>query len=394
VREDPDRKGLLYAGTEFGLYVSLDDGVGWQPLQLNLPITPITDLAVKRGDLVVATQGRSYWILDDLSVLHQLTDEVTAAAIHLFEPRPAVRWVDGAGGFGGFSIGAAGSNPPYGAVIHYVLPEGPDADDADEVKLEILDGDGEVLRSLSSTTPEYRAPSLFRMMMPELFEPALLDARKGANRFVWNLRLADAKLEQGTVIWGMPAGPQVPPGTYQARLTVGEWNDTVNVEVVPDPRIDAGQDEMVETFELAKAIWKELARSHEAIGLIRDVRGQAQALAGRVDDEEVGVKVEELSEALTAIEVQLNQTKNESSQDVLNFPPRLDNQLVALQGTVESAVGRPTEASAGRFEELVSELDRLVSELDAILDEQLPELERLLIAAGAPRIVVERGDAG
>jgi photosystem II stability/assembly factor-like uncharacterized protein len=386
VREDPERRGLLFAGTEFGMYVSLDDGGSWRPLQLNLPVTPITDLAVKRGELVVATQGRSYWILDDFSPLRQLTPEVEGAELHLFDPRSAVRWIDGAGNF---ARGAVGENPPYGAVIHYLLPAGLDEEDADEVTLELLDSDGEILRSLSSKKPEPQTPSIFRRIFPELMEPPLLDARVGANRYVWNLRLADPKLVDGAVLWGMTVGPRVPPGTYQARLTVGEWSDTASFEVVHDPRTEISQEALEEQFELARSTWELLTRSHDAVGLIHDVREQAEEMAGRLDDESVQEKVDLLSEALAEIEGQLHQTKLESSQDMLNFPPQLDNQLVFLQSVVESAAGYPTVGSRERFEELSAELVRLETELEAVLKTQLPEIERLLEEANAPRIVVE-----
>jgi len=386
VREDPERRGLLYAGTEFGMYVSLDDGASWRPLQLDLPVTPITDLVVKRGDLVVATQGRSYWILDDLSPLRQLTPEVEGTDLHLFQPRPAMRWLDGAGSF---ARGAVGKNPPYGAVIHYLLPEGLDADDADEVKLEILDSGDEVLRSLSSKEPEPQAPSIFRKFFPELFEPPLLDARSGANRYVWDLRLADPGLIDDTVVWGMTVGPRVPPGTYQARLSVGEWSDTVSFEVMHDPRTEISQDAIAEQFALARNIWELLTRSHDAVRLIRDVRSQAVATAERLHDETLQEQVDLLSESLTEIEGQLHQTKLESSQDVLNYPPQLDNQLVFLQSVVESAAGRPTAGSRERFEELNAELLRLETELDTVLASRLPEIERLLEDAGTPRVIVE-----
>ena len=163
-----------------------------RPFQLDLPVTPITDMAVKRGDLVVATQGRSFWILDDLSPLRQMTADVLGGDFHLFAPRDVIRWADGSGGRRGPGGGAEGKNPPFGAMIHYLLPEADDGDDAVEVRLEILDADGEVLRSMSSTKPEKQAPNIWRKLFPELFEPPKLDAREGANRWVWNLRLPDA----------------------------------------------------------------------------------------------------------------------------------------------------------------------------------------------------------
>ncbi len=385
VREDPARKGLLYAGTEFGMYLSLDDGASWRPFQLNLPVTPITDLAVKRGDLVVATQGRSFWILDDLSVLHQLDGGVASAEVHLFRPRPAVAWVDGSGGGG---RGAVGENPPFGAVIHYILPAGLDEDGAEEVKLEILDADGGVLRALSSQTPERQAPSPWRRFFPESFEPPLLDARAGANRWVWNLALEDADLVEDAVLWGFPGGPTVAPGSYQARLTVGEWSETVSFDVVRDPRIEVPVAALEARFELARDIWGQLSRSHDAIRTIREVRSQAEALAGRVEDEAVSDRSEVIGIALTALEERLHQTRAESSQDILNFPAAIDNQLLYLQGVVESTLGAPRPSSAERFEELKAELDAIVTELEAVLVRDLPDLERLLDESEATWVAV------
>jgi photosystem II stability/assembly factor-like uncharacterized protein len=391
VREDPDRKGLLYAGTEFGMYVSFDDGATWKPFQLNLPVTPITDLAVKRGDLVVATQGRSFWILDDLSVLHQMTPELEKTDFHLYDPRPAVRWVDGSGG--GPRRDAVGENPPFGAIIHYKLPAGFDEEEADEIKLEILDADGEVLRSLSSKEPERRAPSPWRRFFPELAEPPLLDVHAGANRYVWNLALEDAGLVDDAVLWGWPGGPTVPPGTYRARLTAGGWSDTTTFEVVQDPRTDISQEAMVQQFELARATWKELTRSHDAIRRIREIRGQLQSIAERGASEAITEKASAISDALTAIEDKIHQTKAESSQDILNFPPQIDNQLLYLQGIVESTLGAPNPAMEARFEELRTELDGMVGELGTIVAEQLPELEQLLEDEGVSYIMVETASA-
>ena len=386
VREDPGRRGLLYAGTEFGIYVSFDGGANWRSLQLDLPITPITDLAVKHGDLVVATQGRSYWILDDLSVLHQLTPEIEAAEVHLFRPRPAVGWVDGQGGAG---RGPVGKNPPYGSVIHYLLPDGLDDEGADEVTLEILDAGGEVLRSLSSREPEPQAPNLWRKFFPDSAEPPLLDARAGANRYVWNLRLGDAGLVDDAVLWGSANGPVVPPGSYRARLEVGGWSDTVDFEVLADPRLDVSQMDVEARFELSRSIWLELTRSHDAVALVRSVRRQVNEAAAKTGDEDVAAQAETLVSALTAIEDQLHQSRAQSSQDVLNFPSRLDNQLVFLLGVVESAPGRPTEASMERFAELKTELDGILAALDDLLEHDVSTFEAVLEDRGTPHIIVD-----
>ncbi|MCP4898224.1 MAG: glycosyl hydrolase [bacterium] len=386
VREDPKRKGMLYAGTEFGMYVSFDDGAQWQSLQLNLPVTPITDLRVKRGDLAVATQGRSFWILDDLSPLRQASSHIAEDGPHLFEPRPVVRWIDGSGGRG---RGAQGQNPPFGAIIHFALPQIFDKDGETEVKLELLDSSGQVLRSLSSETPEPQAPSAFRRIYPEFFDPPLLDVSPGANRYVWNLRLADADLVDDAVLWGSAGGPTVPPGTYQTRLTVGDWSDTKPISVVPDPRLDASQKVDDARFALAKSIWRQLTRSHDAIKKLRSVRSQVNEATTHLDDEEATKAAEDLVASLTTIEERLSQIKSQSSQDMLNFPPQIDNQLVHLLGIVDSAQAEPTAVSEERFAELKSELDQLISELDESIATTVPTIEEALEVEDVKFIVVE-----
>ncbi len=338
---------------------------------------------------MVATQGRSFWILDDLSPLRQLAAGDTAVAPRLFGPRPAVAWVDGSGGR---ARGAVGQNPPFGALIHYLLPAGFGTAEGEEkppeVSLEILDADGAVLRSLSNAKPERQAPSLWRRLFPEMIEPVLLDARPGANRYLWNLRLEDPDLVEGTTLWGRIAGPTVPPGRYQARLSVGEWSETVDVEVVPDPRLEVPAGAADERFDLARSIWEALNRNHQLIRRLRSVREQVRELADRVGGEAVEASAKQLEEALGTIESRLAQPKIESSQDVLNYTPQLDNQLVDLQSTVESALGRPTAASRERFAELEAELNGIETELEEVLATKLPAFETLLEEVGAPRVVV------
>jgi len=170
---------------------------------------------------------------------------------------------------------------------------------------------------------------------------------------------------------------------------VGEWSDTTTFQVVQDPRVDVSQEEMDAQYLLAKAVWRELTRSHEAIERIRQVRGQIEALAERLETEVVTEKADGIIVALTEVEEKLHQIKSESSQDILNFPPQIDNQLLYLQGVVESTLGAPAESSQQRFDELKTELDGYVAELDAILADQLPDLEQLIGETGSPRIIVD-----
>ncbi|HJS57511.1 MAG TPA: glycosyl hydrolase [Vicinamibacteria bacterium] len=371
VREDPARRGLLYAGTEYGLYVSFDDGRAWQPLQINLPVTPITDLAVKNDDLVVATQGRSYWILDDLGPLRQMSAAVASARAHLFTPRPVVAAL----GSGGFASPTDGQNPPEGAILYYQLGEDLSEKGKAEVKLEILDGSGRVLRRLSSQKEEYQAPSLFRQLFPELFEPRKLTAKKGLNRFVWNLRLGDAEVVEKAVLWGSAAGPKVAPGTYEARLSVGDASSKASFEVRPDPRSKVSAEDRDAAFGLARDVWSAVNRTHATIRRIQSVRQQVDDLVARLGaagrGEGMADAAKPLKDKLAAIEEKLWQPKNQASQDILNFPPQLDNQLLFLQGVAESAEGRPTRQTQERFVELKAQLDRHLADLEKVLSVDL-----------------------
>jgi photosystem II stability/assembly factor-like uncharacterized protein len=385
VREDPVRKGLIWAGTEYGLYVSFDDGVRWQPFQQELPITPVTDIAIHGSDLVVSTQGRGFWILDDLTPLRALDAAVAAAPAWLYEPRPAYRF-GGGSGFGGG--GDAGSNPPTGVLIHYAFAEEPEA----EVSLEILDASGEVLRKLSSEKEERQAPSVFRRFRPDAGESRKLAAKKGMNRYVWNFRLPDAEVEEDVVLWGSANGPRVPPGSYQVRLTAGDWSQTASFEVLADPRPEVAQRDLEAQYDLARTLWERLSESQRALHRLREVRSQAREIAGRMTEaghgEAVSRAAEALADHLTEIEETLHQTQAESSQDVLNFPPRLDNQIVALLGDVQSADARPTASEERRAAELAGELDRLLAELHEALTRPLEELDELIAAEGLPAIIV------
>jgi hypothetical protein len=389
VAEDPDRKGLIYVGTEYGLYVSFDDGRAFQPLQLNLPTTPVTHLVVKSKDLVVATQGRGFWILDDLTPLHQMSDQVARSDYHLFEPRPAVQFAGGGGQPGPGE--PAGRNPPYGAVIHYILPEGldEDGDDVPEVTLEILAEDGEVLRSLSSREPETTAPSIWRRMFPDRFEPRVLSAHAGMNRYVWNLRLSDPVMVEDAVLWGSPRGPEVPPGRYEVRLAVGdEWSMSVPLDVVADPRLDIPREAHESRYTLARELYEHLNRSHSVIRQARSVREQAKAIAAVTDNELIEDGAESLAARLTEVETMVLQTKSRAPQDILNFTPMLDNQILYLMDVVESAPGEPTAASVDRFNELSAQLGEIEAEFVEILNKDLAQFQNLVDSTEMDRVVV------
>jgi hypothetical protein len=350
----------------------------------------VADLAVKRQDLVVATHGRSFWILDDLTPLHQLTPEIARTSRHLFRPRDTHRFLSGGGGFGG--RGAAGENPPYGAIVHYLLPEDLTADGAAEVKLEVLDAQGNVLRTLSSRKEEPAAPNPYARFFPEMVRPRKLPAKKGMNRWVWDLRLPDAFVVEDAVLWGRPSGPQVAPGTYRVRMTLGDFSATESFRVLADPRQAATPEQLAEQHRLAREAWQGVSRAHRAVERIRDVRSQAQALADRLKQagnaEGIEPALASLDAKLTAIEADLHQGKSKASQDILNFPPALDNQLLYVQGMIESAPGAPTRSSVERLAELTRELDGHVAALDAAVAAEVAAFNRVVRERQAPAVVV------
>ena len=375
IRADPDRAGLLYAGTERGVYVSFDDGAGWQSLQLNLPQVPITDLAVKNGDLVAATQGRSYWILDDLTLLHQMTEEVAAASAHLFAPRPT--YLLGGGGFFGPPPNT-GQNPPSGVIFHYLLAETPDEET--ELELEILEADGDEIMTYTRKPAEEKPAEGGPPRGPDT---KLLETEAGLNRFVWNMRYAGMERFPGMILWNdMRSGPLAVPGTYKARLTVGEWTQEVDFEIQNDPRSSATQEDLQAQFDFVVEVRDKLSEIHKSLGRIKDVRGQLEALDKRLTDREDLAEVLEASKALNEsmkpIEEALYQTQNRSRQDPLNFPIRLNDKLSGLMQVAAFSDGRPTTQAYAVRDELFAQIDAELAKLDTIWQEDLPALNQLV----------------
>ncbi len=374
VREDPARRGLLYAGGEFGVYVSLDAGASWQSLQRNLPVTPIHDLVVKEHDLIAATHGRSFWVLDDLTPLHQLSADVTRTGRHLFRPRDVHR-LRGGGGFGGASPGV-GRNPPSGAVVHFYLRAVPDS----AVQLEFVDARDSVIRTFSNR-PARPSDSL--------------EVWVGMNRFVWNLRYPDASRFPGMILWGGGLqGPVAVPGTYRVRLRVGTWSATQELTVRRDPRADASDEDLRQQFDLLLRIRDRVTAANDAVRGIRDVRQQIEAnaaRAGRGSDgagRAIAQAADSLTAQLTAIEQEIYQTQNRSSQDPLNYPIRLNNKLAALTGIVARADARPTDQAVAVFEELSAALQVQLDRLRAVLDAGVPAFNRLVREQDVPAVLV------
>jgi photosystem II stability/assembly factor-like uncharacterized protein len=390
VREDPNHKGLLVAGTEYGLYISYDDGENWKPFNLNIPVTPITDVAFhkREQELVVATQGRAFYVLDDVPLLYQLNESVAAEEAHLFKPKDAYRFGTGGrfGGGGGRGGGAAvGENPAGGAVICYSLKSKPQGD----VAIEFLDSAGKPVNKFSSQPPAQpvEAPS------PEGEEgpprggpPARVAANAGMNRFVWNLRYPDATGFAGLIMWaGSLTGPTVPPGVYTVKLTVDGKTQSQSFEVKKDPRLSTTPEEYVKQVTLALQIRDKLSETNAGVVRIREMRKQLEDYTRR-DDKRVADAARELSGKLTKVEEELYQTRNRASEDPLNFPIKLNNKLAHVLGVVESSDNQPTQQSYMVYEDVATRVNGQLKALEGLLTNDLAAFNKLVHDANVPAI--------
>ncbi|MDP6339256.1 MAG: glycosyl hydrolase [Candidatus Marinimicrobia bacterium] len=377
VREDPGRKGLLYAGTETGIYISFDDGKNWQSFQLNLPIVPITDLAVKENDLVVGTQGRSFWIMDDLTPLHQLSDTIASANSHLYRPRDTYR-LPGGGGWGGPSP-TWGANPPNGVMTFYYFDEEVEKDG--EFKLEFMEADGDVIKTFTHKKDK-KNPG------------PVADVKKGMNRFVWDMRYPDAKKVPGAVMWGgSHIGPKAVPGDYKVRMTVNDKSQTQSFKILKDPRINTTQSDFQDQFDLLMDIRNQTTEINEKILTIRSIKKQVNTLTGLMKDS--GFKNEKVTSAGTAlvkslaeIEEELIQVKSKSGQDPLNYPIKLDNKIAALVRVVSSVDARPTTQSYDVLTDLVDQAEVHYKKLEKVLTDDLFKFNNMVSDEGVPAVMV------
>ena len=388
VREDPKKRGLLYAGTETGVYVSFDDGAHWQPLQLNLPTSPIHDLVVKGDDLVVATHGRSFWILDDLSPLRQWSEAIAKADVHLYTPRITYRTHAGRRDPRGRPIG---ENPPDGAILYYFLKAAPKENE--EATLEVRDAQGKVIRKVSSREkPRFEPPPEW----PEEERPVeKLPSAAGMNRFVWNLRHEDATripgYSTGEYDYGL-RGPRVLPGKYTVRLTAGGKTVEVPLEVVLDPRVHPTQADLEKQLELRRKIRVRLTEISDTVNQIRDLRAQFKVLRKRLGSDasrkELLAALDAFDKKMTPIEEELIQPKFQSSQDSLRYPIKVDGKLAFLVGVVESADTAPTQQSYELFDVLSKQVDAQLEKWQEIVSKDLPALNERMQKENVPLISV------
>ncbi len=397
VREDPRKRGLLYAGTEQGVFISFNDGANWRPLKLNLPTTPVHDLAVKDNDLVVATHGRAFWILDDVTPLRQYTDAIAQKDAFLYTPATAYRIQAGeGGGFGNRPSRRTGQNPPSGAVIYYFLKDAPRAEV--ETKIEILDASGKVVRKYSSA--ELNVPR--EPLDPDDKRPEKqIKPEAGLNRFVWDLRYEDARRVPGYYLWeygGGARGPVAVPGHYQVRLTVGGQSQTAPFDLKLDPRVNVSQADMEQQFSFLIQVRDELNHVYDAVNQIQDVRSQVSGLTKRLPDNDnskpIVAAAEQLERKLISVRDDLINLTISANEDSLAYPPQLDAQWAYLAQDTASADSAPTEAEQRQFEKLKAQNTELLGRWEALQSHDLADFQKLTAQGSLSTVIVPPAGRG
>ncbi len=410
IREDPIRPGLLYVGTETGLYVSFNDGAVWQRMEQNLPVVPIYDLVVKNNDLVVATHGRSFWILDDLTPLREMSAEIAEATAHLFKPGPTYRhWQPwsinlfrGPGKNYMMALGGSvtyyqdespeggvvrrildgGENPPYGVLIRYTLPDVAE----EEVTLSILDAEGNVIKTFSNQKKEDNP------------EERRIPAQLGLNTFEWDMRYPYASKAPGDVMTEKlvaHTGPLAVPGFYQVQLKVGDQTLTQPFDLLIDPRVAVSQEDLTAQFDLWLKIKDRLSHMHETVNQLRRVKEQVAAWLGhlgewdKVDNvKDVIMAGKSLESKLAAIEGKLVDTKAKYASERLSSEVKLNLKLMTLISVVSSADAAPTQQTYDVYEHISTEIEGQLSRYQSLLEEDLPAFNKLLKAGNVPAVIV------
>jgi photosystem II stability/assembly factor-like uncharacterized protein len=389
VREDPKRRGLLYAGTELGVFVSFDDGGHWQPLQLNLPVSPIHDLVVKDDDLVVATHGRSFWVLDDITPLRQVNAQSAQQDAILYAPQVALRLhyptdID--------KRQPVGENPPAGAIINYFLK----AAAKDEVTLDILDAQGKLVRHLSSK--EKKVNDQPPEWPDQVETPRVIPAAEGMNRFAWDLHYDDPIQTPGAFYAGEgPRGALALPGDYQVKMTVAGKTQTAPLHLAIDPRIKDAEAALPKQFDLSAKVVNRIGELHQAINEIRNVKTQIQGLHKRFGEDErlksALTAADDLSKKMTAVEEQLIQVNMKGSEGNLAFPNMLNEALYSFSRTIEYADYGPTRPQGDVFKMLSDRLDEQLKKWTQIKTEEVPKIAALIKQVELPAISVSEKPA-
>jgi photosystem II stability/assembly factor-like uncharacterized protein len=373
VREDPKRKGLLYAGTETGVFVSFDDGANWQSLQLNLPVVPVHDLIVHGDDLAIATHGRSFWVLDDISPLRQLKAGDLDADVHLFQPAPAYR-TRGGGFFR--ARGAIGSNPPNGVIVDYSLKSAPKGD----ITMEILDAKGQVVQKFSSKQ-EHQAgeQASFRGRSG----PPPLPKKAGLNRYVWNMQYPMPRsVPNAQYDGGFPTGILALPGKYEVKLTVEGTSYTAPIELRMDPRAKISEADLQKQFTVGEEARNLEETDHTMVLEIRNLRDQLDALENRLGksegDNAVRTSADDIKKKLDAIENQLISIKSTANEDQLNYGNMLSDQLAQLEDVIDDSDVAVPQADVDQLAIFRGQLEKLQADWQVLTKTDLPNLNELM----------------
>ena len=355
IREDPKREGLLYAGTETGMYVSFNDGELWQSFQQNLPVVPITDLAVKDNNLVVATQGRSIWILDDLTVLHQLDANSKSADALLFQPKDSYR-TEGVTTEKPSKL--AGANHPSGVISHFYLKN---VSENDSIALTYTTMSGDTLASFKNSSKDKKKK---------------LEVKKGGNTHVWNTKGKGAEILKGMILWSVNLdGAKSVPGNYKVHLNVNGSDQSHEFTILPDPRAEVSVEDMQKQYDFVTDVNNTIDKAHQSIKKIRKVVAQLDAFTKQYAEDEATKelvdKAKKLKEDLESIEKALYQTKNRSRQDPLNFPIRLTNKLGHVNNLVAIDDFPPTAQDIAVKNELTSKINSQLQTFDELVKNEI-----------------------
>jgi photosystem II stability/assembly factor-like uncharacterized protein len=354
VREDPVRPGLLFLATEHGVYFSVNDGQKWQNIQLNLPDTPIRDLVIKDNDIVIGSHGRGFWILDDIQPIRQYQQSLSNQSALLFKPADAIRGV-------------------YDAKIQYYLEK-----ESKEVTFEILDENNRIISTHIGDKPEYQTdPNIPWWRRGGSSKPT---TAKGLNNFTWDLRYPGATTFDGMIIWSAQPkrGPKAPPGNYKVKMTVDNYTQTYEFDIHINPNLeDITEADLQEQFTLASKIMNKTSDANQAVIKIRHIKAQ---IKNDVDVSTSAYKktIVPFVKKISNIEQTLYQVKNQSGQDPLNFPIKLNNRLASLRRSIENGDAKPTDGAYKVFKELSLELDENLEQLNELFVTEIPKINKLL----------------
>jgi len=358
LRADPVKKGILYAGTESGMYISFNDGANWQPFQMNLPMVPITDLAVKNNNLIAATQGRSFWMIDDLTVIHQIADGVKP--VKLFKPMDSYKM----GGGNYASSKTQGTDHPGGVMVHFYMK---DTSASDTVRMVFKESQGDIIK-VFSTHPDKDE------------QEEKLTVNEGLNMFRWNMRYKDAVSFPGIILWAASTrGPEAAPGTYSVELSVNSNSpQSQTFKLLKDPRSESSERDLKDQFNFLMDVRDKLSEANQAVLDIRKIRSQINDVSNKTEDEEVKEMAKSILKNMKGIEEALYQTKNESGQDPLNFPIRLNNKVGAVGALSSYGDYKPTDQAKAVFNELSQKINDQTAKLKSVKETDIPNFNKLV----------------